>query len=486
MIETRKRLALSDRLNTVLARDVQQMLNGRAFLSVLVLSLLAVGVLGGLVAGSPDRETGREAFMMVILTLTPVLSLVVPMQAFFSARQEVGGGASELLLLSNLTPARIVLGKLLSAGLQILLWSSVFAPVMAFTFLLRGISVVQIGAALVLVMLFGLTMSAAGIAFGALTVWRRVTQLVSALSLLVLAGGTFGFTSFLAFAMSGILGSRTALLESFAWVTLVCALAMVLLVLVACSQFTHPYENRSTGFRCFLPLATLLGAGCTFLLADRSDWHNVVPGIAGTALGFGVVFFVFAATEEPRLSPRVASQVPARPRLALLLAPLLPGQGRGLFYSLLTVALLLGIAELGLAIAPGMGDSYTSRVVQLLALYALFYAAIGASIRRRFPEGSSRNWLARFLVLVIIVLGCSLPILFQGLAGVHGWTPLQILNPFWTIGVGSTEKSAVPILVGLTALALLWQIGPMMAGLREVAQASRHRADPAHPDHDAR
>ena len=64
MIESGKRLALSDRLNTVLARDVQQMLNGRAFLSVLVLSLLAVGVLGGLVAGAPERETGREAFMM--------------------------------------------------------------------------------------------------------------------------------------------------------------------------------------------------------------------------------------------------------------------------------------------------------------------------------------------------------------------------------------------------------------------------------------
>ena len=32
-MESGKRLALSDRLNTVLARDVQQMLNGRAFLA---------------------------------------------------------------------------------------------------------------------------------------------------------------------------------------------------------------------------------------------------------------------------------------------------------------------------------------------------------------------------------------------------------------------------------------------------------------------
>jgi hypothetical protein len=475
VIETGKRLALSDRLNTVLARDVQQMLNGRAFLSVLVLSLLAVGVLGGLVAGAPERETGREAFLMVILTLTPVLSLVVPMQAFFSARQEVGGGASELLLLSNLTPARIVLGKLLSAGLQILLWSSVFAPVMAFTFLLRGISVVQIGAALVLAMLFGLTMSAAGIAFGALTVWRRVTQLVSALSLLVLAGGTFGFTSFLGFALSGIMG-RGSLLQSFVWITLSCTLAMVLLVLVACSQFTHPYENRSTGFRCFLPLAALLGAGLVLLLVDRSDWGDVLSGVAGTALGFGIVFFVFAATEEPRLSPRVASQVPSDPRRALLLAPLLPGQGRGLFCALLTILLLLGLVELGAALDSGLPDPGLLRVTRLLALYGLLYASIAASIRRRFPEGASRNWLARFLVLVVMVLGCSLPILFQGLAGVHGWTPLQLLNPFWTIGDNQGSRTALPYLVGLTALTMLWQIGPMMAGLREVAEASRRRA----------
>jgi hypothetical protein len=475
VIESRKRLALSDRMNTVLARDVQQMLNGRAFLSVLVLSLLAVGVLGGLVAGAPERETGRDAFLMVILTLTPVLSLVVPMQAFFSARHEVGGGASELLLLSNLTPARIVLGKLLSAGLQILLWSSVFAPVMAFTFLLRGISVVQIGAALLLAMVFGLTMSAAGIAFGALTVWRRVTQLVSALSLLVLAGGTFGFTSYLAFALSGFMG-RSVLLQSFVWVTLVCALATILLVLVACSQFTHPYENRSTGFRCFLPLATLVGAGLVLALVDRNEWGDALPALASTALGCGIVFFVFAATEEPRLSPRVASQVPADRRRALLVAPLLPGHGRGLFCALLTVAILLGLAELGATLDPGLADPGLMRVTQLLALYALFYASIAASIRRRFPEGASRNWLARFLVLVIIVLGCSLPILFQGLIGVHGWTPLQILNPVWTIGDSQGSRTALPYLVGLTVLALLWQIGPMMRGLREVAEASRRRA----------
>lgn len=470
-------LGMSDRLNAVLVRDVQQMLNGRAFLAVLLLSLLSVAVLAALVASLAEHENGRDAFQMAMVALAPVLTLIVPMQAFFSARQEIGGGAAELLLLSSLTPARIVWGKLLSSAVQIVLWTSLFAPVMAFTFLLRGISVVEIGAALLLAMLFGLTMSAAGIALGTLTVFRRMAQLVNAASLLALSAGTFFFTGFLAFGLSEWTRGSSILVTVFTLITCSSLAGLVLLVLVACSQFTHPYENRSTGFRLYLPAVILVGVGLALLMADRGDRGDAVIALGTSALAISVVFFVFAATEEAELSPRVRAMVPADARRAFLLAPLLPGHGRGLFYALLVVALVLGLTEFGRSLDPFSRPFVADR---MLALYALFYASVGASIRRRFPEGSSRNWLARFLVLVVFVLGCAVPVLIQALAGqLTGWTPLQILNPFWTIPEADDDAtSAFPILAVLTGIVLLFQIAPMMRGLREVDAASRRRRLP--------
>ena len=469
-------LGMSDRLNAVLVRDVQQMLNGRAFLAVLLLSLLSVAVLAALVASLAEHENGRDAFQMSMVALAPVLTLIVPMQAFFSARQEIGGGAADLLLLSSLTPARIVWGKLLSSAVQIVLWTSLFAPVMAFTFLLRGISVVEIGAALLLAMLFGLTMSAAGIALGTLTVFRRMAQLVNAASLLALSAGTFFFTGFLAFGLSEWTRGSSILVTVFTLITCSSLAGLVLLVLVACSQFTHPYENRSTGFRLYLPAVILVGVGLALLVADPGDRGEALVALSATVLTVSTVFFIFAATEEAELSPRVRALVPAQRHRALLLAPLLPGHGRGLFYALLVVALLLGVMELGQALdtTPGAFEQGP-----LFALYPLFYASVGASIRRRFPEGSSRNWLARFLVLVVFVLGCAVPVLIQALAQISGWTPLQILNPFWTIPEADDDAtSAFPILAVLTGIVLLFQIAPMMRGLIEVAAASRRRRLP--------
>ena len=474
-------IGLSDRLNAVLVRDVQQMLNGRAFLAVLLLSLLSVAVLAAMVASMPNSN-GRDAFQMVMVALAPVLTLIVPMQAFFSARQEIGGGASELLLLSNLTPTRIVWGKLLSSTVQIVLWTSLFAPLMAFSFLLRGISVVEIGAALLMAMLFGLTMSAAGIAMGTLTVFRRVAQLVNALSLLALSLGTFFFTGFLAFGLNEFTSGSSVLAVAFAWITFSSGAALMLLMIVACSQFTHPYENRSTGFRLYLPIASLVCVGLALVLADKGDRGEALVMIALTMLSISAVFFIFAATEEAQLSPRVRALVPADPRRALALAPLLPGHGRGIFYALIVVALLLALFPLArsIGISSGIRNLYDRNMAAgtLLALYALFYASIAASIRRRLPEGSSRNWLARLLVLIVFVLGCAVPVLIQALAQIRGWTPLQILNPFWTIDEADSQSSAFPTLVAITTLALLFQIGPMVKGMLEVAAASRRRREP--------
>jgi hypothetical protein len=476
-------LGLSDRLNAVLVRDVQQMLNGRAFLAVLLLSLLSVAVLAALVASMPDYDSGRDAFQMVMVALAPVLTLIVPMQAFFSARQEIGGGAAELLLLSSLTPTRIVWGKLLSSAVQIVLWTSLFAPLMAFTFLLRGISVVEIGAALLLAMLFGLTMSAAGIALGTLTVFRRVAQLVNAASLLALSVGTFFFTGFLAFGLNEWSSGSTVVVTAVAWSVFCSGAALMLLMIVACSQFTHPYENRSTGFRIYLPAVSLLCAGLTLALVSKGERGESLVALATPLLGVSVVFCVFAATEGAELSPRVRALVPAQRARALLLAPLLPGHGRGLLYALLLVALLLGVYPLArwFGISSGVSRLYQGYIDagNVLALYALFYASIAASIRRRFPEGSSRNWLARLLFAIVFVLGCALPVLIQALAQISGWTPLQILNPFWTLAeLDSDASSAFPILAVLTGIALLFQIGPMVRGMREVAAASRHRREP--------
>jgi hypothetical protein len=216
-------------------------------------------------------------------------------------------------------------------------------------------------------------------------------------------------------------------------------------------------------------------------VAERSWLDEGLPAVSIMALILGVPFFVFAATEEQALSPRVRRDVPESAARATRLAFFLPGGGRGLLWCVM-MALLLTSAPSAIASAFSIPvDDEPTRAVNALALYGVGYAALGTLVRRFFGPGPAGSWWSRLVVLGAIVAGTLISVLVTVLAGMNEWNPVHVVNPFFTVVAHASDDAdaAILLLVLGDILLLLLTIGAMGGGLTEVAQASAARRERA-------
>ena len=492
----------SDRLNPILVREVHQALNGKAFLLTGCLALLAIILIAMVTAAQQDisPRQGQMTFSIAMLVLCPILFFIVPFQAYLSMSSEVRGGTVEHLLMSRLGPAALVRGKLMAATVQFLIYLAIFSPLIGLTFLLRGIDVAMIATMLTMCFVYALAASALGIACGTLSRWPAIFRLLPAAIMLI---GLLWFTA-VAMALVGsesweirraLVGDQTG--RFLAMVLLPPAVFLVLCGMVGSAVLSHPYENRSTRFRLFAIASVLLLTAWIYF-----DWRSYlftaggslgrigdlgeILSYASAASALGLFLFAFFACTEPaRLSPRVRTRVPRNPVLAALVAPLLPGGGRGMLFTLLLAALSLGLAALLPRMVGAPALSTGSRVEAEYALLAwilvLLYCAVASFVRGFMNESGGRNWIARATLPILLILSSILPIVVNLLTNERGrfqWTPLSAFDPIRTFRAfdrAHTRHDVLPFLIPLAIFLVLLNVPAMVRGVREVLQASAAR-----------
>jgi hypothetical protein len=458
----------SDRLNPILVREVRQALKARTF-PLLVLAVLvgSVGIALGVIGDDAVHRNGR-AFSIALAALVPLALFVVPMHAYHAMRTELRAGIVEQLLLSRLRPMRIVAGKLGAAMVQFFLYLSLLAPLLATTYLLRGIDVPTIAWTLAFSLLFCLATTALAIAAatqGLVPMMQPIANVGVAFSLGLLT------TMMISAAATGMLvrdiqyGMRMPDWPAIASaIALGLSLATVLAALVASTLLTHGFENRSTPLRVFLAAASALAYGWVLLFVQRAHWAEVTFVLAAVLLVLGGAFGVFFVTETERLSPRQRALGRRWPRASLLLAPLLPGRSRGLAFVLGYGALVWGAAELCRARAPSPAPSPIlfehERALTFIAAYVVIYLSLTKLLRGLLPETLAASYAARVLLPLLMILCCAAPALLDALfaGGVHGWHVGHVLDPFYTLeqfGVSGRNSDDVLIGLGLFAAALL-------------------------------
>lgn len=474
----------SDRLNPILVREVQQAVKGRIFVLSVLISL-AIAVIIAISVASDHRagmSSGRNAFDAGLATLVPLLLFVVPMQAYQSMRLEMRAGIADQLLLSQLRPWRIVVGKIAAALVQFVLYVSVLAPLLATSYLLRGVDLPTIG----LCLLFALVFCVAATSFAISAAAQGALPALQGLANLGVAAGlgvaTFGM---MAFVGSGECANELGwLMRSGEFATVVslivlaCIAGTALSCLVAQCFLAHVHENRATPFRVFLLLLVGVGFGWLYLFVDPVGRINVLPLLQFFLVLVGAAFGVFFVTEQRELSPRVRAHVPRSPVLALLLAPMLPGRDRGFLCALLFL-LLLGAVAAPLWAVPSTRSWRPDflRLGGMVAAYTVIYLTFGRLLRGRLPATVLGNHAARVALPLLLFVACVLPLLFDllVLGGVVRWHPGHALNPFFTIGEFAWRDSGDEVLGLLAASAgglVLLQVRTLWGGVREVLAAS--------------
>lgn len=475
----------SDRLNPILVREVQQAVKGRVFV-LTVFAALFVNVIIALVAASNRGGTrsGQNVFDAGLATLAPLLLFVVPMQAYHSMQSELRGGMIEQLLMSELRPLRIVAGKLGAAMVQFVLYLSVLSPLLAMSYLLRGVDLPTIAFCLSCALVFCVAATSFAIA-------AALQGMLPAMRPLALLGMAFGL-GMASLAMVGYIGSGECL-RDVGWMLRSSELGMitsavllsaitgtVLMALIAQAFLAHTFENRSTGFRVFLFASVPLTFGWVYLFVPAAGLHDIVPALTFVLALDGVWFGLFMLTEQRSLSPRVRAHVPRSGFLAGLQAPLLPGRDRGsacLLAYFVVLALVAFVCWPPVASTRLLSPRWFAHLAGLALCYGLLYLTLGKALRNRLPETVAGSLAARFLVPVMVVLGCLLPVLFDVLVigEVDSWHPGHLLNPFWTI-----ERAARD--TGFTIRYMVWAIGGFclavqlvaaFSGVHEVLSASR-------------
>lgn len=471
---------LGERFNPILVKESRQALKSRQF--VLSFGLLLIAAWGwsfiGLVimeVGSGYGQAGFEMFMGYYCILAAALALFVPFGAFRSLASEQEDQTYELLSITGLSPRQIVSGKLGSAVIQILIYTSAIAPCLAFTYMLRGISMPTILFAVTYTVLGSLGLSIVGLLVGTLTKekhWQVLLSVVLIVALLIVFSMAIGFTVEMAdegdymFRDPEFWGATGAMLTAY-----VTYAALVFYAAVA--QVTFVSDNRATKLRVIM----LIQHGCLvawfgwlFLTLERMEIPVLYVFVSLTAIHWAIMGSMMTG-EWPELSMRVRRRLPQSFLGRAFLTWFNPGPGTGYMFacggvlasSLTALALLFAgtLAGFGGRSTFGSPETLLSMCV-LVPSYVIAYLGVGLLLvrfLRRFTEATL--FVSMLMQILLISIGTAAPFVVESIvapSGSGGYSLLQITNPFWTI-VHMTERSSLPIegplvmgLVGFMAL----------------------------------
>lgn len=473
---------LGDYVNPILVKETRQALKSRQFTVTFTIVLFLAWVFTVFVTAFQGpmvhvRPSGTDVFIWFYVALLLPLILIVPFFAFRSLISENEDNTYDLLSITTLTPRQIISGKLGSSLIQIVVYMSALAPCLTFTYLLRGIDVLTIGA--ILFYTFCASLGLSVICLFLATVTRdKIGQLF--LSVLVIVGLCFVFAFGIAIVgnlmFSGFGGSD--LNSDEFWITSAALLTFylttfVMVFLAAAARLTFASENRSTALRVAMVVWYLAIVAWMSILWQEERWdYDVLKGFLACA---GIFWFAMGALmtgEEPIFSRRVMRSLPQSFLGRTLFTWFNPGPGTGYAFSVVNTLSAVVLVALGLMFGEflgvsgrggSMGDPGAILAGGLaLVCYMIIFLGIGKLIVGWLGRLMGRNMAIPLLVHIMMLLVASLvplAIQYAMVGDVNDYNLLHITDPFWTfveLVDGATTLAEAPvILVVLPVCALI-------------------------------
>ncbi|MFW5698274.1 MAG: hypothetical protein ACOCYN_00330 [Planctomycetota bacterium] len=355
---------LADRANPLLVRYVRQELRNRTFLVVFNILLLFAGVASMLVAtiAIGEQDAGADLLAVLCGVLGFALWVIQPMGVYMSMIRERDENTWDLLDLTGMRPGRLLRGYLLAGLVQGMLYFSAVAPFLVMAYLLKGIDLLSILMALVLLAAGGIALSCFAVFLGTVQTNKSGRGGLNLILLLCVLGvWSLGWPLWL----EGLEEVSRGLARGFAvepwgviaalgFMTNLWLAAVVVLLSLSAAQLTFRADNRSTMPRLVWMLVWCNGlAWCIGLIALADMRAREVTQMFAVYAVFGTVWGLllaaFACTEDYPLSPRQARWIREargwRKATAWFLGP---GAARGTLAALLLLAASLGVGAVAI------------------------------------------------------------------------------------------------------------------------------------------
>ncbi|HUR27703.1 MAG TPA: hypothetical protein VM509_05915, partial [Planctomycetota bacterium] len=279
---------LDDRVNPILVKEVRQALRGRYFRNMFWLTVVGATAISlfTILEFGPNfflERLGVAFFLANYGVMVVAVNAFVPFWAFQSMSGEWEENTYDLLVISNLRPKQLLLGKALAAGVQSLLFFAAFAPYLVSTFLMGGVDLVSILVVLPATLMVSGALSIVALAiasFGRSRLARAILAVCFIGILLGLVGMTITAATVLIRQPEYIRATEFGIVAGVfaSMVVLTASLALA----VGCARLAHEHENRSTFLRVITAAISVVMLGWAVQLffgpSPDSDVLWVMPG----------------------------------------------------------------------------------------------------------------------------------------------------------------------------------------------------------------
>lgn len=441
---------VDDWLNPIVVKEVRQAVRAKYVLSVFVVFLVGELVTMGLYLdqfhGNVPLAAGEGLFALLFVVLSVTCTVLVPVYCGVRVALERGKGRTNLVLATPMPVRSVVAGKLMSGAAISLLIYSVSAPLLVFTYLLRGIGLPTI----LWMVAFGFSLSVLAIQMGVFVGSLREKVIAKGI-LGVLVGGGLCWVS--AMAVNGVLsdvflvtGIRYA--GVFAVVVVLAAAGHAFVWTVA--AMSPVSSNWARPMRVFVTCAWFVTGVLAFLGGSNTV---AVWGLASTA-ALCVALFI-TVSEPPRPSRQVARLIPASGMRRFLPYMFSTGIGSGMLWvwSMAGLSALAVFVVLASGLMPSMLMAGGVLVVMVYLWFGAMASAMTALLVRWSTGGrlraASTGVMAALIWIVTAPLGgamgagyialCVLWSIFAGLFNVYA-----VSEGTWPADSGPAGVGPVP------------------------------------------
>jgi hypothetical protein len=438
-------------VNPILIKEARQSLKSRQFLVTFFLLLIAscLWTVLGVVSYSPDVHyvpTGSSLLVGYYLVMAIPMIGMVPLAAHRSLVAEIDDETFEMLVITRLSSMRIVMGKLNSAILQMLIYFAAIVPCLAFSYLLRGVSLPMIGALIITTFFTALLVTCFSLMLSTLA-FSRTGQTLALL--VVLAVIFFSEIGCFAFCVDGLFQSDDDdIYLGLAIYVVVGVSCMVMFVKAAAARIAPVSENRSSGLRRTMFVQQLVWMAVMAILSMWYDDYESINFGSMVLAGYWLVMGALMMAESPELSPRVQRGLPSTLAGRTLLTWFNPGPATGYVFAVTTGC--VGIAVLGVFGAIEASPQPTTNPLVfscLVAGYLLVYLGITRAIvllilRRTGPVMAVPLGTLAAVLFIAAITPLILIVVTTG-STPNSYTKLEVIDWVWSLDEAFSYNSAI-------------------------------------------
>jgi hypothetical protein len=484
----------SEFMSPILVKETRQAFKSRQFFWTFFLLLTATAVwsiMGYAIGVSEYNEPGQLLLTGYWFILGLPLLVIIPFTVYRSLASEYENNTIQLVSITTMKPRQIVFGKIGSAMLQMMVFFSVLAPCICFTYLLRGVDLAYIVFGLGISFFASLGLSMLGLFMAGVSKNAILRIGTSVILLLGLFLAYIGYMSLMAAVSEGT-GMEADFLPSLMFGMCAGFFAIGFLAFSsATAQVSFPADNQSTMVRIAMLIFSAVAVSLFGLaLVEGPPWQYVWV-IHIVVCHIWMVFGFMMSGENPFMSPRVRRSLPQNflPRSAISF--LLPGPGRGYLFAFIN---LVGWT-IALSVLSWIGDEYWNqswrgpmtssehRKLQMGIITNLIYSSLFLSVTFliiRFFQRSRTyvNPAGGFLIGILVwgfclILALTLHFSLVQPAMVGNYSDWAVLNWYWSgiqwLEYGAPGSNVVgTIFLGMTALG--FSVLSMAFASRELAR----------------